>query len=311
VRFLSRLSCRSTYLLAAITLLSFSAKADSFGFTGGLQQYTVSASGVYQITADGASGAGFNPYSMVGGGLGASMTGTFDLSVGVVIDVYVGQEGSIYGGGGGGTFVLLDGSSSPLLVAGGGGGVGIPIYFSPTDEGQNASLTSGGNSSIDDAPSGTGGGGGHAALNQGNTSGGAGGGGWDGNGQNGNANGLPGFFSDGGQGFWTGSPVLAGGSLGGGYGGGGGEGQQGAGGGGGYSGGGGGNLDSFGAPAGGGGGGSYVNLSALSSSAVLLTAYGDGSAEITPEFSPAPEPASVWLVTLSLLGAAAFCASKA
>jgi len=86
---------------------------------GGIQQWTVTQSGLFRIEAFGAQGGGSNS------GKGAMMSGFFDLIEGAEIDILVGQQGSTIGGcssGGGGSYVSKDGV--PLIVAGGGGGAG-------------------------------------------------------------------------------------------------------------------------------------------------------------------------------------------
>ena len=102
--------------------------------------------GSYVIEAAGASGGNgldrsFFPADWKLGGLGAKITGTFQLNQGSKLKILVGQDGknleSIYvaGGGGGGSFVtLLD--DTPLIVAGGGGGGGAREYFTNGDPGQ-------------------------------------------------------------------------------------------------------------------------------------------------------------------------------
>ena len=104
--------------------------------------------GSYVIEAAGASG-GNGSYRFVNstswklGGLGAKISGTFQLNQGTKLSILVGQEGTtatVYwrympGTGGGGTFVtLLD--DTPLIVAGGGGGGGARGNFTNGDPGQ-------------------------------------------------------------------------------------------------------------------------------------------------------------------------------
>ena len=103
--------------------------------------------GKYVIEAAGASG-GNGSYRYVYsahwklGGLGAKITGAFQLNQGTKLKILVGQKGgtspasmSKAGGGGGGSFVtLLDGT--PLIVAGGGGGGGAGKNFTNGDPGQ-------------------------------------------------------------------------------------------------------------------------------------------------------------------------------
>lgn len=100
----------------------------STGRTGTIQSWTVPSDGKYRITAYGAQGATSK------GGLGAKMTGDFELTQNTVIKILVGQRGSEYQdyyddnwylGGGGGTFVVREGAvneSGIYVIAGGGGG---------------------------------------------------------------------------------------------------------------------------------------------------------------------------------------------
>ena len=103
--------------------------------------------GSYVIEAAGASGGnGSHRFVSPGpwklGGLGAKITGTFQLNQGTQLKILVGQEATTAtayfnrpGGGGGGSFVtLLD--NTPLIVAGGGGGGGARENFTNGDPGQ-------------------------------------------------------------------------------------------------------------------------------------------------------------------------------
>ncbi|XP_044182562.1 leukocyte tyrosine kinase receptor-like [Acropora millepora] len=113
----------------------------------GIQTWTVPVTGSYVIEAAGASG-GNGSYRFVPpgpwklGGLGAKITGTFQLNQGTQLKILVGQEATTAtahfnrpGGGGGGSFVtLLD--NTPLIVAGGGGGGGARENFTNGDPGQ-------------------------------------------------------------------------------------------------------------------------------------------------------------------------------
>ena len=102
----------------------------------GIQEWTVPHTGTYYIEAFGASGANGTCSSCLGwrlGGLGAKITGSFELERGQRLKILVGQEGQISfkfkespGGGGGGTFVTFM-DNSPLVVAGGGGGAPVSI----------------------------------------------------------------------------------------------------------------------------------------------------------------------------------------
>jgi hypothetical protein len=212
--------------------------------TQGIQEWTVPVTGTYTIAAWGAKGGNGQNYV---GGLGAEMTGVFQLNAGQVLKILVGQQGGTHsvnkaGGGGGGTFVVKS-DNTPLIIAGGGSGGG---GNSNPDNGQSGlSGTSGGSGSQNNqyaggtngsgGASGTGSGGGGGLIADGAT-------GYD------NTHGIS--FTNGGNG---GAPPSQGGF--GGFGGGGaGEwnSQGSAGAGGGYSGGGG--TDNNGVP---GGGGSY------------------------------------------------------
>ena len=104
--------------------------------------------GSYVIEASGASGANgteampISSFPWKRGGLGAKITGTFQVNQGTQLKILVGQEGgtkadfsSRPGGGGGGSFVtLLD--DTPLIIAGGGGGGGASDNFTDGDPGQ-------------------------------------------------------------------------------------------------------------------------------------------------------------------------------
>ena len=107
--------------------------------------WTVPVTGSYVIEAAGASGGDGIDFFVSAhrklGGLGAKITGTFQLNQGTQLKILVGQEGTtVYRGympgtGGGGTFVTL-GDDTPLIVAGGGGGGGARKNFTNGDPGQ-------------------------------------------------------------------------------------------------------------------------------------------------------------------------------
>lgn len=284
----------------------------------GIQQWTVQYSGLYTISASGASG-GYTPN--VAGGRGASINIEKYLNAGDVLQVLVGQEGgraafnSGYyqgwaGGGGGGTFIFDVTTNQIILVAGGGGGAAQGAQgFSYMAAGVDASaynVTSGANGSS--TP------GSWSVAGVGGT--------------NGNGGAKPGYGGAGGAGFYTdgadayfgmgyyaglgGDSFLHGGlgganlswyspltlDVAGGFGGGAGAGMHGgyeanAGGGGGYSGGGGGNTR-VGA---GGGGGNYFSGTYLSSGFNV----GDGSASFALQ-QQVPEPASLALMGLGFAG---------
>jgi len=102
--------------------------AGSVNVQNGIQGWTVPLSGTYTITTRGASGGG------PAGGLGAELSGRFNLTAGETIWILVGQQGSSGNStshthpshsGGGGSFVARGvnyASATPLIVAGGGGG---------------------------------------------------------------------------------------------------------------------------------------------------------------------------------------------
>ncbi len=229
---------------------------NEFTYTDVVEYVTVATSGVYDITAFGASGGGSG--SKTGGG-GAEIGGNVTLTAGEVLEIVVGGaggSGGSYGGGGGGSFVLEDndGTLTPLVIAGGGGGATYNGNGSPgltTTYGGNG----GGNGSGAGGTNGNGGGGGYYA----GAGGGGGGGFLTGGGEA--VRGSNGNHYAGGQSLQAGAAGgrgvagYYGGYYGsGGFGGGGGGGSDGGGGGGGYSGGGGG----AGARArAGGGGGSF------------------------------------------------------
>jgi len=185
----------------------------------GVFLWTVPATATYRITAAGAQGGRSDCYSQNADG-GAQMRGDFELSLGQVLKMVVGQRGisNCYdGGGGGGSFVANSTNNSPLIVAGGAGGSSASGF-----RGSGANW-----GRIEQA--------GHSTSN--------GTGGSNGNGGSGaTAGGGGGFFGNGG-GSWFGTSFTNGarGGLGqaqGGFGGGGGGGgTNGAGGGGGYGGG--------------------------------------------------------------------------
>jgi hypothetical protein len=98
-----------------------------FNVSGGIQVWTVPATGTYRMEAYGARG-GFG--GGLGGGRGARLRGDFALTQGEVVYIVVGQlgvNGSYAGGGGGGTYVWKRSleayvDSDAVLIAGGGSG---------------------------------------------------------------------------------------------------------------------------------------------------------------------------------------------
>jgi hypothetical protein len=109
--------------------------------TQGYQEWTVPTTGSYTIEARGAAGGDGSPgvFGDIGtdrgfntnfaGGYGTGMKGTFNLTVGDIYVLVVGQRGrtgtgnsNTAGGGGGGTFVWKKSDLSLAVAAGGGGG---------------------------------------------------------------------------------------------------------------------------------------------------------------------------------------------
>ena len=239
----------------------------TFAGTGQIQDFTVAASGEYDLVLDGAQGG--NGYMGVGGD-GAAVGGDIYLQAGEKLEIVVGgvgANGNYSGGGGGGSFVFEVGAGGDelLAVAGGGGGGG-----------------SFGGGGVGIATKGTGGQGGGISAGAGGAPGVAGGGGryGGGGGYSGGGGGTAGGV--GGGGVSPGSNFLGGagtglGGGGGGFGGGGGGGYSGGGGGGGYGGGGGGG---FGGGSGGGGGGSFLDT-ALFTNVTETNAANAGSGLVT------------------------------
>ena len=90
----------------------------------GYQDWTVPVSGVYQITASGASGR--DSASNGSSGRGAVITARVTLVRGEIITIAVGQRGTLnasntaWPASSGGTFVVRKADNSPLIIAGGG-----------------------------------------------------------------------------------------------------------------------------------------------------------------------------------------------
>ena len=153
--------------------------------TQGIQEWTVPASGVYTIEVWGAQGGNT---SNVDGGKGARMKGDFTLTQGTVLQIVVGQQGSMRtnsysSGGGGGSFVVKKTNSEKLIIAGGGGGVGNSTSYRVLND-INASVSEDGNNGYglvsNNARGGSSGNGGYGTSSYG----GGGGGGFSGNGAN-------------------------------------------------------------------------------------------------------------------------------
>jgi hypothetical protein len=257
--------------------------------TTGVQEWTVPASGIYNITTIGACGGELQGTYYPGKpGTGATISGDFNLTAGTVLNIVVGQKGTYdnNGSGGGGSFVFTGTPQGAglLIVAGGGGGHGH------------------GSSGV---PNGANGGGGSATTSQVDGVGGTGNGGSPGVGLGGNEGvgcsysghgaGGAGWLSDGitatcGSATGGSSITFTGGTSGqqshGGFGGGGatdGNGTPG-GGGGGYTGGGGGNDFNGSVWGAGAGAGSYnignnqVNIAGISGAS---SGYTHGSVSIS------------------------------
>ena len=82
----------------------------SFAYAGAIQDYTIPATGSYDIVAYGAQGGGDSgPFS--DGGYGAEIGGDVDLVAGTELGIVAGQAGGLSsgdgGGGGGGSFVWI------------------------------------------------------------------------------------------------------------------------------------------------------------------------------------------------------------
>lgn len=197
----------------------------SFGYTGGVQSYTVPVDGTYKLEVWGAGGEGFTNISY--GSNGGYSSGQKYFSRGTVIYIVVGGgggansggkggyngggKGGECAGGGGATHMatasgvlssLSSNRGAVLIVAGGGGGgCGWSDYKLVPGNGGGLS---GGNGTRDNTPTGyggtqTAGGSGYSAGSFGRggdapgVNGGGGGGGWYGGGAGGNYNGgMPG-----------------------------------------------------------------------------------------------------------------------
>ncbi len=116
-------------LLACVAVLAMApaAHATVYSYSGALQTDAITTSGIYDITAIGATGGGTYSVS-ISGGSGAVASGDIYLTAGTMLEIIVGGaggNGSNYtgGGGGGGSFVYID-TSTPLVIGGGGGGLG-------------------------------------------------------------------------------------------------------------------------------------------------------------------------------------------
>jgi hypothetical protein len=280
-----RLGPTQAQINTAYTATSLAGQVTS---SNGIQIWTVPSGGLYRIEAYGAQGGGAN------GGLGAVMTGEFQLNQNDVLHILVGQQGLTQAGepnsvgGGGGTFVVKAPATAVgniLVIAGGGGG--SPATHSPLRDAVTGPNGNGGVGTSQSAPGGTGGNGGSATQRSG------GGGGFLTNGQSSTQTAAS---AEGGYSFLVGG---AGGNhsstgIAGSFGGGGAAWQtgfRGAGGGGGYSGGGGAQVTSNTNSISGGGGGSINNGLNQVNTAGIHT--GHGMVIITPLGGIAPDDAGI------------------
>jgi hypothetical protein len=250
---------RNTYTYRGPTLaqcqsaynVTWDTNANYFTVVGtGVQQWTVPATGMYEIDAYGATGGTYyydnKEYCS---GKGARIKGTFSLTRGDIIQILVGQTSDYLHSAGGGTFVYkpLDGLTDGLLIAAGGGGGGWYNSKQYVFENiWNANIHENGMNGYNT----NGGLGGVGGYGGGSYSNGGGGAGWFSNGQDGASNSGGKSLTNGGNGGTFSSY--------GGFGGGGSSDSSGRpGGGGGYSGGGAGSSGP------GGGGGSYISPRAI------------------------------------------------
>ena len=143
--------------------------------SGGIQTWVVPATGAYRIEAFG--GQGYGTY----GGRGAHMSGEFNLNIGDVLKILVGQKAGDYYqypattynhqyGGGGGSFVTSN-TNVPYIVAGGGGGSHSTTGFIATSDGQ---ITTSGANGANGSTLGTGGANGSGGTDASSANGGGG-----------------------------------------------------------------------------------------------------------------------------------------
>lgn len=181
-------------LLAFTACLSIADAASvTFSYTGGLQHYTTSQAGQYQVVVIGGSGGlGWDNFASPGG-QGTEIITNLQLSQNELLTILVGRAGGEAqsgGGGGGGASYVTGPNNVPLVIAaGGGGGGGNYQESAPGRNGYGLAKSAGGNG-------GPGGG----------DVGGGGGGGFSGNGSDGTGDlhGSGGFsyLNGGGRGGW-------------------------------------------------------------------------------------------------------------
>jgi hypothetical protein len=274
----------------------------SIALVSGIQRWTIQATGLYTITAAGASGGrGRHSY----GGRGIVVSSTISLTKNDVIYILVGQVGTddtgcAVGTGGGATYVVkynggatTSASSYTILLIAGAGGAGGFFNTTANPNGRDAvPTTTGGNDFYNTNAVSSGGNGGNA-TGTGGAIGGAGGGFLTNGSQgpqpyNGGYAGLS--FLNGGTG---GSSGFCGAVVSGGFGGGGGSGSDnwGVGGGGGYSGGSTGGIYQGWVynTSGGGGGGSYDINGPSNNATPIDYNRGDGYVAITKQLTTPTE----------------------
>jgi len=103
-----------------------SSLAEGVTLDSGIQQWVVPMTGIYKISAAGAST--FHNEVMPYTGRGAAVSGMFSLHAGTHLNILVGQMGCVHAnndgaaGGGGASWIWIADAEEPLLVAGGAGG---------------------------------------------------------------------------------------------------------------------------------------------------------------------------------------------
>jgi len=295
VRTLARCGVCAVAVLAGAGVSVATARADSFGFTGGEQAFVVPA-GVTAVQIDATGAPGGNGCMTTTGGEGATITANFAVSPGSVLYVEVGGAGgpgfasgicSATATGGG-----FNGGGAGGAVGGGGGGGASDVRTVPA-----ATPSPLGSRLIVAAGGGGAGSFGSNGGNAGNTAGGAGGGG------------AATLIAGGAAGTTTCGTAATAGSFGLG-----GAGyldfpqNGGGGGGGGYFGGGGGGSDSGGACSnngyGGGGGSSYVAPAATAATSPVATAAAAGITitPLTAVASISPSTLTLGTVTQGSIG---------
>ncbi|KAH3758034.1 Phosphatidylinositol 3-kinase VPS34 [Pelomyxa schiedti] len=140
-----RFTCLNGSGYAPPTVADYVSPIQKVTLSGGIQKWVVPQTGIYKITAVGASGGAYcdsRRGTFLQGGCGASISTVIELEQGLQLNILVGQMGAPplnhygAGGGGGGTFIWEDAVTSigsaeqlkvasrkyVLICAGGGGG---------------------------------------------------------------------------------------------------------------------------------------------------------------------------------------------